>query len=117
MTMPKIKPFDLDLGNGEKVRIDSYENIDLDQDPVTLPDGTVLDEAAADRLGREIADRAASRRRGRPSLTAPGEHSPKVSARVTPATKGELIRLADRDGKRPADVVREALEEYIARHA
>lgn len=115
MTMTKIKPFDLDLGNGEKVRIDSVENVDLDQEPITLPDGTVLDEAAAERLGQEIADRAA-RRRGRPSLTAPGEHSPKVAVRVRPDLKASIEDIAERDGRRTADVVREALEEYVAGH-
>lgn len=33
--------------------------VDLDEEPITLPDGTVLDEAAAERYGREVADHAA----------------------------------------------------------
>ena len=114
--MGKIKPFDLALGNGEIVRVDSIENVDLDRQPITLPDGRVLDEAAAEKLGRKIADRSASPR-GRPSLTTPGEHSPKVTARVNPALKAAILTVAERDGKRPADVVREALEEYVAAHA
>jgi len=115
MQMPRIKPFNLDLGNGRKVRIDSYEETDLDTDPITLPDGTVLDDAAAEKLGNEIADRAA-RGRGRPSLTGPGEHSPKVAVRVGPSLKTSLEEIAKREGRRTADVVRDALEEYVAAH-
>lgn len=88
---------------------------DLDDHPITLPSGRVLDEAGAEAYGREVADRAA-RLRGRPSLTAPGEHSPKITARVTPALKQEIAALAAREGRRPADVVRDALEEYVASH-
>lgn len=88
---------------------------DLDDHPITLPSGRVLDEAGAEAYGREVADRAA-RLRGRPSLTAPGEHSPKITVRVTPALKQEIAALAAREGRRPADVVRDALEEYVASH-
>jgi hypothetical protein len=89
--------------------------VDLDEDPITLPDGTVLDETAAERLGRDVADRAAARRahRGRPSLTAAGVHSPQVSVRVNPHLRDAIEKIAERDGVRPSDVLRRALEEYV----
>ncbi len=89
---------------------------DLDEEPVTLPNGTVLDEAAAEKLGEDVAARAATRRRGRPSLTGPGVHSPKVSSRVTPELRKAIDTIAERDRVRPTEVVRRALEEYVATH-
>ncbi len=59
------------------------------------------------------------RGRGRPSLSEaarPGEPSPKVEARVPPALKSRLARHAGEHGRPAADVVREAIEEYLARH-
>lgn len=37
---------------------------DLDKEPITLSDGTVLNNAAGEKLGRDVADRALARRRG-----------------------------------------------------
>lgn len=91
------------------------EDRDLDRDPITLPDGTVLDESRAEAYGREVADRAA-KRRGRPSLTAPGVHSPQVSSRVPPELKARIDEIALRDGIGTSDVLRSALEEYVAAH-
>ena len=92
------------------------EDLDLDRDPVTLPDGTLLDEKKAEAYGREVADRAARKRRGRPSLTAPGVHSPHVSSRVTPELKARIDEIARRDGLGTSDVLRSALEEYVEAH-
>ncbi|MEP6813992.1 MAG: CopG family transcriptional regulator [Marmoricola sp.] len=89
---------------------------DLDQEPITLPDGTILDEDAAETLGEQVAARAATRRRGRPSLTGAGVHSPKVSSRITPELRKAIDTIAERDGIRPTEVVRHALEEYVAAH-
>ncbi len=91
-------------------------DIDLDETPIILPSGRVLDEKAAAEYGAEVAARAAERRRGRPSLTSPGVHSPQVSSRVTPELRGAVDAIAARDGVRPAQVVRAALEEYVANH-
>jgi hypothetical protein len=94
----------------------TIEDTDLDNEPITLPSGRVLDEKAAAAYGEEVAARAAARRRGRPSLTAPGVHSPKVSSRVPPDLRAAIDAIAERDGVRPAEVVRKALEEYVATH-
>jgi hypothetical protein len=91
--------------------------VDLDEEPITLPSGRVLDEKAAEQFGREVADRAAARRRaGRPSLSGAGLHSPHMSVRVKPELKGAVDKIAERDGVRASDVLRAALEEYVDAH-
>jgi len=50
---------------------------------------------------------------GRPSLTAVGQHSPEVKARVPLKLKKTLQREAKRQGKTCSELVREALEEYL----
>ncbi|MDF9716050.1 ribbon-helix-helix domain-containing protein [Nocardioides sp. ChNu-99] len=91
--------------------------VDLDEEPITLPDGTVLDETAAEAYGKAVADRAAAtRKRGRPSLTGPGTHSPQVSARITPELQVAVNELADREGVRSSEIIRRALEDYVANH-
>ncbi|GAA5143289.1 hypothetical protein GCM10023340_08360 [Nocardioides marinquilinus] len=93
-------------------------DVDLDEDPITLPDGTELDEAAAERYGREVADRAAVKRRpGRPSLSGERKASPQVHTRVPFETRVKLDAIAERDGVRAAEVARRAIEEYVQRHA
>ncbi len=93
------------------------DDTSLDDDPIVLPDGHVLDEAGAEEYGRQVADRAAARRAGRPSLTAPGVHSPQLSSRVSPELKAQVDAVAERDGVRTSEVVRTALEEYVKAHA
>jgi len=93
----------------------SDQDVDLDLNPITLPSGKVLDNEAAADLGERVAARVA-RNRGRPSLTHPGVHSPQVSSRVNPELKTAIEDIASRDGIRPADVVRQALQEYVATH-
>lgn len=61
-------------------------------------------------------DQAVFAPRGRPSLTRPGTRSPRVDVRVPHNLKVELDRLAHMQGRRESDVVREALEEYLAHH-
>lgn len=59
------------------------------------------------------------RTRGRPSLSespAPGETSPKIEARVPATLKNQLTRHAQKQHRPTAEVVREALEEYLAHH-
>ncbi|CAB4733152.1 MAG: hypothetical protein F2667_14195 [Actinobacteria bacterium] len=45
------------LARGEIID-DPSTDLDLDLDPIVLSDGTVLDAATAERLGRESADEA-----------------------------------------------------------
>lgn len=91
-------------------------DIDLDDEDLYLPDGTRLTEAKA----AEIAEDAIVhhyRTRGRPSVTGSQERTPSLTVRVPLATRTALERIAATQGRRLADVSRDALAEYAHRHA
>ena len=80
-----------------------------DADFVTVDSATDLSDA-------DIEELAAHGRRawaGRPSLTAPGTHSPRLNFRVPQAVKDRLTQVAHTQGRRESDVAREALEKYL----
>jgi hypothetical protein len=54
---------------------------------------------------------------GRPSLTAPGQHSPTMSLRFPAATKARLVHAAKAQGRRQSDLIRDAVDEYLNRQA
>ena len=87
-------------------------DIDLDEEEVFLPDGRRLTE----ELAAEIAEDALARRRGRPSVTGVGTRTPSLTVRVPPDVRATLERVAEAQGRRLADVSRDALAEYAARH-
>ena len=89
----------------------TVRGIDLDREEFV-----VGGERLTERRAAEFADRA-ERSAGRPSLTAPGKHSPTLNLRIPAATRRRLDRLAELQGRRPSAVARDALEEYLARHA
>lgn len=95
-----------------KYRIGPY--VDLDKDPITLPSGRVLDEAAAREMARESLREL---RRGRPSLHGNTGASPEVRFRLEPHVKAELDSFARDRGVTPSQVMREALRQYLDRHA
>jgi predicted DNA-binding protein len=64
-----------------------------------------------------MAERALARHRGRPSVTGGNARTPSLTVRVPPETRAALEELARAQGKRLADVSREALDEYVSRHA
>jgi hypothetical protein len=87
-------------------------DVDLEAEDVRLSDGTRLTPEVAD----EIAERAMQRvytRRGRPSLTGGRKHSPRVSYRVPEPLADKLAAEAERTGKTPSQIGREALEKYL----
>lgn len=92
------------------------ERIDND---VTVRDINLDDEefyVGGERLTEQRADEYADRAQaGRPSLTAPGKRSPSLNLRVPTATRTRLDKVAAEQGRRPSDVARDALEEYLAR--
>ncbi len=89
--------------------------LDLDVEDIRLPDGSRLTEAKVD----EIAERAHRRHPGRFSIngererTAPRSWPCACLALLVPRSK----KLRQPHGRRLADVSREALDEYIRRHA
>lgn len=68
-------------------------------------------EDVSDALVQRLV--AAARGVGRPSLTAPGKHSPMLNLRVSEAMKADLERVAAIKGVRQSDVVREALDRWL----
>lgn len=95
-----------------KYRIGPY--VDLDKDPVTLPSGRVIDEAAARELARATLH---DLRRGRPSLHGHSGASPEVRFRLEPRVKEELDSFAQEHGTTPSQVMRDALRMYLDAHA
>jgi len=103
----------------QKIRINDTEvvevvdggDIDLDAEDVRLPDGTRLTEAGAQALAQEILHATG---RGRPSLTAPGEHSPQLRLSVPADLHHRLKARAATEHRSMSRVAREALERYLA---
>jgi len=88
-------------------------DVDLDAEEIYLADGRRLTE----QLAEEISERTLARHRGRPSVSGGSRRTPSLTVRVPQPTREALERLAEAQGKRLADVSREALDEYISRHA
>ena len=91
-------------------------DIDLDEEEVYLPDGTRLTEAAAEAMGKRMVEEY-ERRRGQPSLTGERAPTPNLTIRVPPAIRSALKSIAAAQGRRLADVSRDALAEYVRRHS
>ena len=88
------------------------EAIDLDAVDVTFR-GEVLTEARA----AEVAAEVLARTPGRPSLSGAREPSPSLTIRLPQQERARLERLAATQGRKTSEVVREALQDYLARHA
>jgi len=73
-------------------------------------------ESATDLSDTDIEELVARGHRawaGRPSLTAPGTHSPRLNFRVPQTVKDRLTQVAHIQRRRESDVAREALEKYL----
>jgi hypothetical protein len=88
--------------------------------PVTLTDGTVLDDETVDRIVAEVEEAVLSGRgtvtfprKGRPSLTGRAAASPHVGFRVSPELRDEAEAIARQRGLTVSALAREALEEYV----
>ncbi|RCW46277.1 ribbon-helix-helix CopG family protein [Halopolyspora algeriensis] len=100
------------------------EFVDLDQEELYDSRGrritaeyvaAAVDEVESDDVVLDETQ-AVFPQRGRPSLSSPGVHSPRVDTRVPSDVKRRLERLARVQHRAESEVVREALEEYLARH-
>ena len=85
---------------------------------MTLPRNstTALRGDAAATFGRGLLERSA----GRPSIdpaAAPGEQSPVRRFRLPAALDAELVDVAHAQHRKPSDVLRDALAEYLQTHA
>jgi len=88
-------------------------DVDLEAEDIRLPDGSRLTEAKVD----EIVERVHRRYPGRPSVSGERERTPVMTVRVSRAARAALEEIASAQGRRLADISREALDEYIRRHA
>lgn len=88
-------------------------DVDLDKEEFYSTDGRRLTED----LAAEIAERALARHRGRPSVSGGKVRTPSLTVRVPSQVRAALESIADTQGRRLADVSREALVEYVERHA
>lgn len=86
-------------------------DVDLDEEVYTA-DGRRLTEELAGQVGEE----AIARHRGRPSVTGRPERTPNLTVRVAAPTRDALEAIARAQGRRLADVSRDALAEYVKRH-
>ena len=91
----------------------SDRDVDLDEEDVRLPDGSRLTENTVD----EIVERVHRRHPGRPSVSGERERTPVMAVRVPRSARVALEEIASAQGRRLADVSRDALDEYIRRHA
>lgn len=91
----------------------AVRDIDLESEEFIVG-GKRLTEHRAAEFARRVEQRTNAG--GRPSLTAPGKHSPVLSLRVSETAKAQLKHLAAESGRRQSDLVREALQEYLERH-
>ncbi|MCL1837743.1 MAG: ribbon-helix-helix protein, CopG family [Propionibacteriaceae bacterium] len=87
-------------------------NMTDDDFPTIDPSQDITDEQYKQLVidGREAYSKAV----GRPSLTAPGTHSPQVTLRLPESVNAQLSEVALRTGKRRSQIVRDALDEYLA---
>jgi predicted HicB family RNase H-like nuclease len=85
-------------------------DIDLDEEVVLDRDGQRITEERAQQIADETLDEV---RRGRPSLTAPGTHSPHVSFRVPEQLHRDAVAAAEARGTSVSALAREALEHYL----
>ncbi len=85
--------------------------VDLDAANVRYR-GEKLTEARAEKIAAEVLARTP----GRPSLSGARETSPSLTIRLPRQERARLDRLAAEQGRRTSQVVREALDDYLARH-
>lgn len=89
------------------------------ENEMTLPTNstTALRGADAAAAGRALLERAGG---GRPPLdpnAQPGEESPRRQVRLPKPLSDSVDAIAARQGRRPADVMREAIAAYAASHS
>jgi hypothetical protein len=90
-------------------------DVDLDTEEFYTADGRRLTNGLADEIAGRALERL--RARGRPSVTGKSTKTPNLTVRVPPEVRAGLESIADAQGRRLADVSRDALAEYVERHA
>jgi len=86
-------------------------DIDLDKETVRGKQGRRITERRAQQIAAAVIEKAGA---GRPSLTSPGMRSPEVKARVPEELRKRLQEAALREHTSSSDLIRKALERYLA---
>jgi len=94
---------------GGRVVEANVSDIDLDQEVIVRKDGTRYTEADAEGDAAELMKRGP----GKPSLSGGGT-SPQIGVRLSSDLRGRLADRAAQDGVRESEIVREALEAFLA---
>ncbi|KXA68276.1 ribbon-helix-helix protein, CopG family [Cutibacterium avidum] len=102
------KTVTINLGDGP-VEVIGGGDIDLDVEDVRLPDGTRVTNELVNEWAEELEGRG-----GRPSLDPTGGPSVRLAFRVPEDVSSQVDALAARQGLRRSDVLRAALDQYLA---
>lgn len=105
--------------DGERSEQNYEQAADWAEQRMTLKAGstTALRGPAAAERGRALLDRAGG---GRPPLdpnATPGQHSPVRQVRLPAEVNDQLTARAAAEHRRPSDVIRSALADYLAAHS
>ena len=79
-----------------------------DDFPTVSNEEAGVDPATVDRLIATV-----HRLAGRPSLTAPGQQSPRINLRIPQALKDRLSEVARLQNRCESDIARDALRQYL----
>lgn len=88
-------------------------DVDLEVEDIRLPDGSRLTQTKVD----DIVDRMHRRYPGPSSASGERERTPVMTVRVSRSARAALDEIAAAQGRRLADVTRDAIDVYIHRHA
>jgi hypothetical protein len=94
------------------VMTEAVKDVDLDRDVVRLKNGRRLTTALADQI---VEDLHRHDRRGRPSLSGPALHSPRVSVCLPAPVLVKVAARAKREGRTISAVVRALVEAGVGR--
>jgi predicted HicB family RNase H-like nuclease len=92
-------------------RVRDRGTVDLDKEDFRLADGSRLTEQRAEEIVAEVLERTG---RGRPSLSEAGSRSPQLRLSVPEELRTRLVRRAEDEHRSLSNVIREALEHYLA---
>jgi hypothetical protein len=86
--------------------------VDLDKEVVRDANGVRITEAYVEAALKDV-EAYLERRAGRPALGAPGTRAPAIAVRLPRELKLELDERAKSEGRRPSELVREAVAQYL----
>jgi hypothetical protein len=87
-----------------------FDIVDIDTQEILDAHGRRITQDTVDGLVKAVQQ---AKTVGRPSLTAPGKHSPTVTLRFSEAVNSRLAEIADKQGKPKSQVVRDAVDQYL----